>query len=247
MLKKLVLKYPNISNFTSCEDVGSVIGEKDFRHKDVHLLAFSGGMDSLACLFWALNLGYNVHAHHVFILNNGGGDIAARLQREAARNIATELYEMGKPIKYTESFHDFRNVYMLDSRRMSLILLEMVALFETHCHTMNQHYQKLYFGASEQPPRFSRVSFGWDKKVAALFGLFGIEEKYEFPIGQLSKRQLRDCLTDRLYNMSWSCLNPIVVRGVATNCGDGDSGCEQCRDCNEHDYSHQPKRKVPND
>ncbi len=180
------------------------------------LIASSGGLDSTACIYKAIQKGHKVYAHFCYIPAP-----LFMLERLALLDVQKWMKDHfpGCTMEYSESRHTQLSV------PIGYIMMAFLKAQEIGA-------DEVQFGADGQPPRFYYPKNDdydgalWAEKVRGIRLLMRLKIPYSFPVGQYMRGDLAAELPKDLLKLTWSCGFPILKDGVAYTCNS-----HRCGDC----------------
>ncbi len=173
------------------------------------LVSLSGGVDSAATLYKAVQEGHRVHAHHMFIPAYG---ILSVLQRDAAKEVCKLI-----GVKYTESEHR--------GLKEGLESFGMAAFMYSFAGQMN--YNQLWMGLDGGNAGFEKEGQRWLDYFELLSNFACKAPDYRLPIIGLSQIEVLAMLPEEISDATWSCACPFIEGNLAYTCMD-----HTCTGCN---------------
>ena len=182
------------------------------------LLMFSGGLDSLTCLYLLLKeekyKDYEIHVHHIVLKNIEDRD---RAETIAINNILNYLRSHNyRRFTYSESIYEypsFNGNFIWD-----INLVYFIAA--TICQSTPLIKMAAFGVMGVEFNGLVRLKISKD-----IFSAFKIDAKILLPVEKYLKKDLYKIIPEELAELSWSCRTPIYINGIPRKCGN----CKVCK------------------
>jgi 7-cyano-7-deazaguanine synthase in queuosine biosynthesis len=179
----------------------------------------SGGLDSLGMLHVLLNQPeysqYDLHVHHINILNQEGRD---EVESRAVEDILA-YYSPNPRLSYSEStcaFPTFNGGFPWDT--------DIVAFTAGNICSFWPDVKHIAIGRTKSDGApYDPVSEWRFQRSCHVISMFTIVKKL-FPVVKYTKREIYDFLPKEVRDLSWSCRTPRTDNGVYVACG----ACKTC-------------------
>ena len=190
--------------------------------KPTILLMFSGGLDSLGCLYLLLTdpqyKDYEIHVHHLIFRNVENRDLAETISIK-------KIFQYLKEHKYREfTYSDGFFAYPAFNKQYGwdMDLYNYMAGVIAKCTPL---IEKVVVGRTKTDMMYSEEVTDRADIANQIFKLlaFPHQEKV-YPVVEFTKREIYNFLPPDLRVLAWSCRNPRYINGLPVECG-------KCKTC----------------